>query len=282
MARSTFDRSVVEGESNRVAPLMQDAAGGFMLGANLYGPVPAAGGLVSTPSDLAALARCLMEGGRTPDGNALFGSVTSARLSEPQVALDPEGATPFDGLPLWDDPRRFHALGPQLHRGVPGVTGDAVGHGGGVMGGTAYLLVAPVERRGVVVLANTHGYPLSRLALVALAVLGGEPPERLPFVRRERLLDELAGDYRAFRDTIRAELRPTPGGLELTLAFHPTPRKVPLVLFEHDEAVGTTRLLAFGQGRPAVAEVVRRDEPGRVLELRFERYALRRQGRLPS
>lgn len=282
MRRSTFDRGTVEGDANRVTPIMQDDDGRFVPGANLYGPVPAAGGLVATPSDLARFARLLIDRGRTPSGAELLSPAAFERWIEPQLALDPVDATPLDRSPLWDDPRRFHALGPQLVRGVPGVDGDAVGHGGGVMGGTAFVLVAPDQRRGVAVLANTHGYPLARIAMTALAALGGARPERLAFVRREQLAGELTGDYAAFRDTMRAELRPAPGGLRLTLCFRPAKREVPLTFLDHDHERGVTRCIAWGQGRPSTVTFVRSTDPDASIELRFERYAFRRRGRLPA
>ena len=55
-----------------------------------------------------------------------------------------------------------------------------------------------------------------------------------------------------------------------------------MTFLDHDDATGVTRLLAWGEGRPAVAEIVPTDDPDAPLELRFERYALRRRGRLPE
>jgi len=147
-----------------------------------------------------------------------------------------------------------------------------------VMGGTAYLAVAPERGSGVVVLANTHGYPLAQLALVALARLWGAEPEDLPFVRRQRLLARLAGRYAAYADTIEARLTPRGWGLELTFDLWPQPRTLPLLLLDHDPDTDAARFLALGGGRPAIAEIVRH---GGDLELRYERYALRRRGEVP-
>jgi CubicO group peptidase (beta-lactamase class C family) len=282
MDRSTFSREVVEADANRVAPTMRDDDGDDVPGANLYGPVPAAGGLVATPRDMAAFARLLL--GAPPDAGAAppLSAASLARMAEPQLPIDRDAPGAAPSGPLWDDPRRIQALGPQLVRGIPGVAGDAVGHGGGVMGGTAYLLVDRAAGRAVVALSNVHGYPLARLAAVALAALAGEPPTSLSFVRRELVTERVCGDYRAFRDTIRGEVRPAPGGVELTLAFRPARRRVPMTFLDHDDATGVTRLLAWGEGRPTVAEIVPTDDPDAPLELRFERYALRRRGRLPA
>ena len=45
-----------------------------------------------------------------------------------------------------------------------------------------------------------------------------------------------------------------------------------------DPETGTTRFLALGGGRPGLAEVVR---GAGEIELRYERYALRRRGEVP-
>ena len=280
MARSTFDRDRVESDGNRVAPTMFDDEGRSVPGSNLYGPVPAAGGLISTPRDLAAFARAVMEALAGADDAPWLPPRVRSWLVDPQVPLDPVGATPLDDLDLWNDPRRWHGLGPQLVEGLPGLTGMALGHGGGVMGGTAYLLVAPERRIGVVALANTHGYPLARVAMASLVAMSGEPLASLAWYRRERLTRTLAGDYAAFRDTMRAEVRPAPGGLELVLAFRPARRRVPLTFLEHDDATRTTRMVAWSQGRPAIATFRPCSDADAGIELHFERYAFRRQGRL--
>jgi CubicO group peptidase (beta-lactamase class C family) len=280
MTRSTFDREVVEADADRVTPLMVDDEGRFVPGANLYGPVPAAGGLVSTPRDLATFARRLMDALAGADDGAWLGPRVRAWLAEPRIALDPEGETPLDDLAIWDDPRRWHGLGPQLIEGLPGLSGFAIGHGGGVMGGTAYLLVAPERRIGVVALANTHGYPLARVAMASLVALAERPLDALAWYRRERLGRRLAGDYAAFRNTMRAEVRPAPGGLELVLAFRPARRRIPLTYLDHDDATRTTRMVAWSQGRPALATFRPTSDPDAPIELRFDRYAFRRQGRL--
>ena len=280
MHRSTFERADVEADGDRVTPTMQADDGTVVPGANLYGPVPAAGGLVSTPHDMAALARTLMQRGIAPGGATVLDEAAFARFATPLVPLDPPAATPFDDLALWNDPRRFHAAGPSVQRGVPGVHGDVVGHGGGVMGGTAYLAAAPDDGIGVVALASTHGYPLARIALAALVDLAGRDPADLPFAVRERLSHTLAGDYRAFRDTIRAELRPTGAGLDLVFDFRPARRTVRLTFLDHDPRSERTRLIAWTQGRPSIATIAPAKVPERPLELRYERYALRRQGRL--
>ena len=274
MARSTFDPDVVAADDDRAAPTMLDDRGAFVPGSNLIGAMPAAGGLVSTAADMTAFARLLLARGVAPDGARLLPAALVDSMAAADVALDE--ATPFDGLPLWADPVRVNGAGLQRHVDVLGH--DVWAHGGGVMGGTAYVAVEPASGTGVVLLANAHGYPLAQMALVALATLWGHAPEDLPFVRRQRVLEPLAGRYAAFAGTILADVAARGWGLELRFDFRPRARAVPLLLLSEDLEAGTMRFMALGGGRPGLAEVLRRDGE---IELRYERYALRRRGEVP-
>lgn len=272
MERSTFGPQRVATDENRVQPYLHDADGRLVPGSNLYGAMPSAGGLVSTPDDMTLLARFLLDGGRSAEGRALLRLDLVEAMAAPDVAIDPE--SPLDDTDLWSDPPRFNGAGLQRHRDVLGH--DVWAHGGGVMGGTAYVAAMPTAASAVVVLANAHGYPLAQLALVALASLLGHPPDALPFVRRQRVVGRVAGTYASWADTIRADLVPQAWGVELRFAFEPVARVVPLIPLTHDEDRDVIRFLALGSGRPDIAEIGPADDG--TLELRYERYALRRRG----
>lgn len=272
MVRSTFDPEVVAADADRAQPFMHDAGGALVPGANLYGAMPAAGGLVSTADDMTHLARLLLARGRLPNGRALLRDDLIEAMVHDDVTIDPE--TPLDSFDLWDDTPRANGAGLQLQRGVLGH--DIWGHGGGVMGGTAYVAVMPTAAVGVVVLANAHGYPLAQLSLVALASLLGHPPNALPFVRRQLLLTRVAGSYAGWSGTIRADLVARGWGLDFRLAFEPGGRSIPFVLLSHDEERDIIRFVSLGSGRPGIAEIIPSTDG--TLELRYERYVLRRRG----
>ncbi len=272
MMRSTFDPELVAADADRVQPFMHDVDGALIAGANLYGTMPAAGGLVSTADDMTHLARVLLAKGRLSDGRTLLRTDLVEAMALAAVAIDPE--TPFDSLSLWADTPRSNGAGLQLQPGVLGH--DVWGHGGGVMGGTSYVAVMPTADVGVVVLANAHGYPLAQLSLVVLASLLGHPPDALPFVRRQRLLERIAGSYASWSGTIRADLVARGWGLDLCFAFEPRGRVVPFVLLSHDPDRDIVRFISLGSGRPGMAEIVPTTDG--ILELRYERYALRRRG----
>ncbi|MEM7734912.1 MAG: serine hydrolase [Deinococcota bacterium] len=274
MTRSTFSQAVVTSDDDRVQPYMARDDGTLMPGSNLYGAMPAAGGLVSTADDMTALANLLLGKGTLPDGQSLVSADLIGAMAQPDVKIDP--ATPFDTMPLWSDATRFNGAGLQLHpRALFGH--DVWGYGGGVMGGTSYVMVAPDVDVGVVILANAHGYPLAQLSLVALASLLGQTPDAMPFVQRQQLVERSAGSYASWSNTIRADLLPRAWGVELRMAFEPKARTIPLVLLSHDTDADVTSFLALGSGRPGIANIVRQDDS--TLELRYERYVLRQQGK---
>lgn len=273
MTRSTFTPALVTSDDDRAQPYLASDDGTLLPGSNLYGTMPAAGGLVSTADDMTALAHLLLQRGKLPNGQSLIDSDLIEAMAQPDIRIDP--ATPFDTLPLWSDATRFNGAGLQRHAGA--LFGhDVWGHGGGVMGGTSYVMVAPEVSVGVVILANAHGYPLAQLSLIALASLLGRTADTMPFVKRQLLIERCAGAYASWSNTIQAELLPRAWGAELRMAFVPKTRTTPLVLLSHDADANVTHFLALGSGRPGMAEVIVKDG---ILELHYERYILRRQGK---
>ena len=274
MARSTFDAGWVEDDDDAAQPYLRDESGNLIPGRNLYGAMPAAGGLVSTPHDLTALVRMLLARGALPQGGPLLDPDLVECMVAADVEIDP--VTPLDHYALWRDPRRVNGAGLQRHLDVLGH--DVWAHGGGVMGGTSYIAAVPDAGIGVVVLANAHGYALAQIALVAVAVCLGAEPDAMPFVRRQRLLERVAGRYASWAGTIEVDLVPRGWGVELRFDFAIGTRTVTLVPFEHEPGIDRTRWLTLGSGSPGVAETIKRDG---VYQLTFERYAFRRQGVCP-
>jgi CubicO group peptidase (beta-lactamase class C family) len=272
MSRSTFDIDQVEGDEDRVQPVMLDSDGELRPGANLYGEMPAAGGLVSSSGDMAQLARLMMRRGLLPDGTRLLAEGSWERMGAVDVEVD-QGLTPLSAWPLWQDPRRTNGAGLQRHLNLFG--SDVYGHGGGVMGGTAYLAAVPERDLGVVLLSNAHGYPMAQFALFILASLMGEDPEQLPFVKRQRIVAAGAGRYHAYRSTIQGNLEARPWGFDLVFDMQPRARAIPMVLFDHDEVAGVARLMSLGGGVPGFAELHLAGADSRLV---YERYSLKRVG----
>jgi CubicO group peptidase (beta-lactamase class C family) len=274
MTRSHFERDAVERDLDRATPYMMGRDGELFIGANLHSAMPAAGGLVCSAEDLARLASALLNSGRSAEGAAIVSPDTLARMQTPQVDLPLQPVALFEDAPPPGSDR--FGLGLQLQQGFFGHT--VVGHGGGVMGGTGYLALIPERGLGAVLLANGHGTPLRQLAFMALATLLGHDPERLPFRRLGRLLDELCGSYTAFRGTIAAEVARRGDLLELTLRFAHEDRRT--LLTPVSMHAGGARFRATTSGREQTVEVI--TTPGAPPTLVFERYAFRKRDRHDS
>jgi CubicO group peptidase (beta-lactamase class C family) len=216
MERSSYSQEQVEEDSDRAIPYMRKD-GELFAGANLYGAIPAAGGLVSTCRDMTLFAQMFLDDGRAGDGRSIIspeGLELMGRCGVPLPAEEIQVFSPTKRRPLRSS---YYGLGLQIQTDFFGH--EVIGHGGGVMGGTSYLAVIPKRRLAVVLLANAHGYPLSQLAFAVLASALGEDLETLSFVRYERLLGRLTGSYASFRQTMLADVTCRGGELILSIRF---------------------------------------------------------------
>ncbi len=224
-------------------------------------PIGSDGALVSTVLDLARYLGMWLRRGApllSPEGYA--------EAVRPRVPMPSE--------PRWPEPvgPSSYALGLSVQKFF-GRT--LIGHGGSVLVYTAHIGFTPEEGVGVAVLANGSGYPMAQLAQVALALLLGEPWERLPFVRVEGVAEKVLGIYATYRDTMRVVLRPRGGALELVVEDREAPLTVVLALEEIAEGEARFRALLGERTLPVVVRL--KDPP----ELVYERYKLRRIAPLP-
>ncbi|MFB6490668.1 MAG: serine hydrolase [Thermoproteus sp. AZ2] len=81
-----------------------------------------------------------------------------------------------------------------------------LGHSGSVGVYTAFLGYIPEEDIGVVLLANSSGYPLAYMGLYTLAAATGRDPNKLPFIRYEKTLKALEGVYETWKGAYRLYL----------------------------------------------------------------------------
>jgi CubicO group peptidase (beta-lactamase class C family) len=104
------------------------------------------------------------------------------------------------------------------------------GHGGWIDISAAYVGFVPEKRLGAVVLMNGAGYLPDFIAMYGLAMLLGENPDSLPFIVRDRMLEELTGTYKTYMDTIGAQVKRMGGFLMLELRYEDHRRMtVPLI-----------------------------------------------------
>ncbi len=281
MKRTHFARTRFEADENAATPYMHDRAGKRFAGAQLYGGMPAAGGLVSCAEDMAQLVVALLNDGQLANGAQLISREALQQMRTPRVPLPQVDASitlgPFRDQGGADQPDEdvpahegHFGCGFQILQNFYGH--DLVGHGGGIMGGTTYLALMPQRQVGAVLLSNAHGYPMAQFAMVALARMLGEPPQHLPFLRIENLLARLTGTYTSFRNTIRADVTPLGDLLRFTIRYHHEDRSsilIPLHLSE-DRA----HFQMYSNARNMVVEF-QFDDDG--INLLFERYKFRKQ-----
>ncbi|HCW51280.1 MAG TPA: serine hydrolase [Clostridiales bacterium] len=287
MDRSFFRREDVESDPDRAVPYAVDAERRCHPKSYLYGRITSDGGLISNVCDMARYILMYLGGGRVGESRVLSEDSVRAmmvpRVAGPSVKPgvlraegwgESRGGAPGGG----PEPEKgaapgeatgFYGFG--LHT-VPDFFGRRlVGHGGSVLVATAHMAFLPEVGCGVMLLANGAGYPLGHLAHYALALLVGEDPEQLPFLRMERLLDGLAGEYETFRGTMRATVRRREDFLVFEVKDGFYNLSVVLVPEAVDDHGG--RFFTLNHGERIPAEFHRRN--GGV-ELVYERYKLRR------
>ena len=220
-------------------------------------PIGSDGALVSTVLDLAKYLGMWLR-----RGAPLVSEKSYEELVKPRVPMPSE--------PRWPEPvgQSFYALGLSVQKFF-GRT--LIGHGGSVLVYTAHIGFVPEEKVGVAILANGSGYPMAQFAQAALALLLGEPLERLPFVWLEALAEKILGVYATYRDTMRVSVRPRGGTIELVVEDREAPVTVVLALEEIGESEVHFRALLGDRTLPVVFRL-----KGKETELIYERYKLRR------
>ncbi len=259
MERSYFTKREFDQDPDKATPYLIDSEGKRLPSTYPFG-ISADGGLISNVMDLARYLMMFLNKGEL-DGARLLSEEGVEEMEEPRVPLPYEV---FGG--------EAYGYGWII---VPNFLGrKLVGHSGSVLVSTAYAGYLPGEGLGVAVLANASGYPLSHIGLYALALALGEDPEKLPFVKRDRLLDLLAGEYKTYMGAFKVNVVRKGDFLLMETRGRYIRQERPLV----PERLGEEEAVFFTleHGRKITAEF-RIREDGQV-ELIFERYKFRKTG----
>jgi len=220
-----------------------------------------AGGIMSNVMDLSNYVKMYINGGEF-EGKRIVGKDTLARME-----------TPYGKWPTENYGGDSYGYGLQI---LPDFHGHkVVGHGGSVDCYTSNMNYIRDLKSGVVLLANGTGYNMGRLAMIAQSLLIGVDPVELRAVKLETLLKKLEGQYRAYKDTIFAEVRVN--GSFLMLSGEDIGKDI--VLVPEGEEDGVARFYTLEAG--AKMEVNFRFNKYGV-ELMYERYRYRRAGPLPQ
>jgi CubicO group peptidase (beta-lactamase class C family) len=144
-----------------------------------------------------------------------------------------------------------------------------VGHGGSVLVYTAYVGYIPEKKVGVAVLANASGYLLSHIGMYALSQLLGIDSEASPFIKSDKILGKLEGEYETYMGTMKASVKKKGDFLYIEIKDKYTEDIVPLIPEKLEEDRATFYTLSGGRRYAADFKV---KEDG--IELIYERYKL--------
>ena len=195
MTRSLFRKEDLDKDLDVAVPYINAMDGRRIPSSYPYGSVVAAGGLVSSVLDMARVVSMYLNWGAYAGGQ-LVSKASLENMQTPRIAT-PQKDGPFG--------QYEYALGLGV---LPDFLGRRlVAHSGSVGTATAYMGFIPAEKLGAVVLANSSGYSPGWIGQYALAMMLGEDPEQLPFVKSDRQLSELTGRYETYHGTTRVEVR---------------------------------------------------------------------------
>ena len=260
MKRTFFGREKLESDPDAAVPYIITKEGEQKESVYVYS-LSADGGLISNVMDLARYIIMYLNRGEY-NGNRILPPHLIEEMEKPRVKLPVQI---FGG--------EAYAYGLMT---IPNFLGyKLVGHGGSVLTATAYIGYIPERKIGIALLANGSGYPLSQLGMYGLALMLGEDPEKLPFIKLERQLDSLTGRYQTYKGTMDAQVVKKGSFLCVIIKDKYMEEVVPLFPENLEGNVKTFYTLQ-GAGKLKVEFIVN----GKDVDLLFERYRLKRVGAL--
>jgi CubicO group peptidase (beta-lactamase class C family) len=263
MKRSFYDQKDVEGDQDVATPYVNWAEQGRQPSKYPYGGLAPAGGLISNVIDLATYVKMVLNRGEY-DGKRLLDSKDIDEMIVPRVAT-PIKNTAFgnEGYGYgWGIKANF--LGHKL-----------VGHGGSIGISTAYVGFIPDKNVGVAILTNGSGYATGQFGMYGLAMLLGEDPEALPFVRRQRMIAGLEGQYETYKGTMKWQIKRAGDFIMAVEKDKFSTNSFPLIpdVLEPERRLFYT--LDSGNRIEAEFKI-----NGDQIDMIYERYLLRRTGKL--
>jgi CubicO group peptidase (beta-lactamase class C family) len=260
MGRSFFKKEDVDADRDVATPYIITRDGDCKKSLVPYG-IGADGGLISNVLGLARYVSMYINRGKY-DGESLLSAEHVEEMEKPRVKLPAQtfGEEAY-GYGLMTIPNFF---GNKL-----------VGHGGSVLVYTAYMGYIPDKKIGIAMLANGSGYPLSQISLYGLALMLGENPENLPFIKVEKTFEQLTGLYETYKGTMKAQVVSHGGILQLEIKDKYTDMIIPLIPEDIDGKVKTFYTIQAG-GKLPIEFMTEKDK----VELIYERYRLKKVSKL--
>jgi len=254
MSRTFLSKSDIENDQDRATAYIVDREEKHIPSTFPFG-ITADGGLISNVLDLSNYMKMHIGRGKFEERNFVSGEMLEL-MEKPHINLPYEV---FGG--------ESYGYGWMI---TPSFLGyRLVSHGGSVLVFTAYVGYIPEKRIGVALLANASGYLLSHIGVYALSQLLGVDPETAPFMKSDKILCKLEGEYETYMGTMKAGVKKKGDLLYIEIRDKYTEETVPLIpdKLEEDRAIFYT----ISGGRRYTADFKIREDG---IELIYERYKL--------
>jgi len=254
MNRSYFFKEEVEKDGNWATPYMIDKEGRHIPTSFPFG-ITADGGLISNVLDLSNYIMMYLNNGEF-DGKRIIDRGLLKKMLTGYIKV------PWQ---LWGGESYGYGwiITPNFH----GHT--VISHSGSVLVHTAYVGFIPEKKLGVAILANASGYPLSFIGMYVLTYLLGKDPEKLPFVKNDRILRKLVGTYKTYKGTMSVDVVREGDFLYIVIKDKLMETRVPLIPSELEE----DRAIFYTLIRGVKYTIEFHIKPDRI-ELLYERYKL--------
>ncbi|MBK8021990.1 MAG: serine hydrolase [Chloroflexi bacterium] len=263
MARAFFSRTDVEADAEVSALYQLTAEGKRLALRSPFRDLNGHSGLVTNVLDLTRYVRMYMCGGE----------FAGARVLQPESVS--EMTTPRTYTSMRGENGRQSQYGYGLLVVEDFFDDTLIGHGGSIGIATSFIGYLKNHNVGVAVLMNGTGTPAEFIGMVALAMLAGQDPYQLPFVKQESYYAPLAGVYRTYMNTVEARVRRLADFLTITFTYDDY-RTVTTALAPDVVGADYCRFYTSAFGQRLNVEFFTR--PNGQVELVYERYLLKKAG----
>ena len=231
MDRTFISRADVEKDNDRGTPYIVDKEGKHIPSGVPYG-ISSDGGIISNVLDLSNYVRMCLNRGRF-DGKNIVAKKLFEEMEQPHMRL------PYEYFG-----KEAYGYGWSI---TPNFYGHKlIGHSGSVGVYTAYVGYIPEKKIGVAVLGNPSKYSASNIGMFALAQLLGVDPKALPYVKQDRILQNLQGEYETYKGTIKINIKKQGDLLIAEMRDRYTEEAIPLIPQKLEEDRATFYTLSEG------------------------------------
>jgi CubicO group peptidase (beta-lactamase class C family) len=259
MSRSFFSQENAEKDSNFAVPYMTTNDGDKIPSTYYYSDLTSDGGLISCASDMVNYLEMFLGGGAFR-GKKIVATETIKEMTKPH-AVAPDRLLNGENLQ--------YGYGLVVNPSFLGST--LISHSGSVYVSTAYMGMVPSSGVGVIVLANSSGYPLNSIGDYALATFMGRSAVDVNAIRRENIYDDLSGVYESYMGILHFTVKRSEG--LLWIEFRDRHQILSLPIFPRDIEGDVKHFDMVSIDRTVPVEFI---EENGVKYLEYERFKLKK------